>query len=121
MKFIMSRDRTIATRTGHCIAFKKGEPVYVPPGAWAEVQAAGAVPEEDIPETPPSKNTPPASPEARAEQLALAIQQLLEGGRREDFTGGGLPHAKALAAILGWTPTNDERTAAWNAHRAPKD
>ena len=50
MKFVLNRNKTIVSTTGHGVIFQKGVPVYVPQAMWPEVQAIGAIPESEIPE-----------------------------------------------------------------------
>lgn len=48
MKFTLNRDRVHASVLGLSVEFKKGVPTHVPPELYAEVQAIGAVPEDEI-------------------------------------------------------------------------
>lgn len=114
MDFILMRDRVIATKTGHSIRFEKGKPTFVPPIAYNEVIAAGAVPTEEIPDEKPN-GAEPGDPGERQVMIVAAIEQLVLGGKRENFTAGGLPHTKALTKVLGWEVSNAERDAAWKA------
>lgn len=110
MLFILNRDKTIASTSGHCVEFKKDVPTYVPPPMHKEVLGLGAVPTEEIPEsTVDLKDKTPSDPDERASQLKGAIEALTLRNRREDFTAGGAAHLKALAEYLGWTPQAKER------------
>lgn len=122
MKFIMHRDRVI-TGFGHAIEFKKGEPTYVPPELRREVVEKGGEPADgsELPDDQVKKGpAEPDDPTERAEQLRTAIESLVEGGVREDFTAAGAPHTKSLTALLGWQPTAQERDEAWLAYQADK-
>lgn len=116
MKFVVNKDRVVASTTGHVIAFKKGEPTHVPPEAVKDVMAVGGVPEDDDFDADPPKTDGPQEPtDPVARQVALfdAFSAIVKRGRREDFTAGGTPHQKALAAELGWPVPAKERDAAW--------
>lgn len=116
MNFIFYRDRVVASTSGHVIGFKKGEPTHVPPEAVKDVIAAGGVPEdESFDPEPPKVDGPaePTDPDERKLALFEAFSTLVKRGRREDFTAGGSPHQKALAAELGWQVPAKERDAAW--------
>lgn len=115
MKFTMHRNRTIVSTSGLSVEFVKGEPTHVPPAMYAEVIAAGGVPEEEIDLDPPSSPgaSEPTDPVARQKAIYTAFETITLRGRREDFTAAGAPHAKALSQILGWTIQNKERDQAW--------
>lgn len=114
MKFIMLRNRVVCSTLGHAIEFKKGEPTFVPPELYTEVIAAGGAPEEEIPEDElPAKSNEPTAPDEREMELFIAFETIATRNRREDFTAGGVPHAKVLATELGWTVPNKERDAVW--------
>lgn len=114
MDFVMQRDRTVASKTGHSIRFEKGVSQYVPPEMHAEVMAAGAVPTDEIDEKEPT--TLPVRPEDPAElekQVFAAFEQIVLRNERDDFTANGAPHGKTLQRVLGYTVHNKERDAMW--------
>jgi hypothetical protein len=116
MKFVFQRDKTISSVFGHVIHFSKGVPTHVPPAMYQEVMQVGGVPEEGIdlePEVSKSGKTEPVDPNERQQQLFAAFEALTIRNRREDFTAGGHPHAKALARELGWQVGNKERDLMW--------
>lgn len=120
MNFVLQRNRTVATLRGHVIEFKKGEPTYVPPDCYDEVIAIGAVPEEELVEAEQPAGSEPTDLAARRSALFDAFDAIVLRNNSSDFTAGGVPGAKAVAAILGWTPDNKERTDAWNKYREEK-
>ena len=122
MKFITYRNRTVSSTSGLSVEFKKGEPTYVPPPMYNDVIAAGAVPEEEIPEDelPKGKPTPEQLAE-REKQMSAAFAKLVDANSREDFTSGGTPTQAAMSRELGWTPSAKERDAAWAKFLADKD
>jgi hypothetical protein len=120
MKFIMRRDRTVASTLGHAIEFKKGVPTHVPPALIKQVLEVGGEPADaeelkDDPrdEKPAGGKTEPGDPDEREKQILEAMELIVTEGKRESFTAGGAPHNKALTALLGWAPDAKERDAAW--------
>lgn len=120
MKFVMNRDRVVETTKGHVIGFEKGVPTFVPYACYEEVQAAGAVPEEEIPEDPAKAVADPQGQDRDA-LIAAAIEELVLKNGREDFTAAGAPHAKAISQKVGFQVDAHERDAAWTKFNSPKD
>jgi hypothetical protein len=115
MKFTMPVDRTVSTRLGHAIQFKKGEPTHVPKECWREVQAAGAVPEDaegavekDV--APPPQVTDTAD---RKDAIFSAFEMLVEANKREDFTAAGIPKTSSVSALTGFEIDSKERDTLW--------
>ena len=113
MKFVLNRAKTVSSTLGHTIEFIKNEPTYVPREMWAEVQAIGAIPEEDLPEVLLAATKEPADPAERKAVIFAAFEQLILGGKRESFAGTGAPHAKVLASQMGFVIDNKERDVLW--------
>jgi hypothetical protein len=113
MKFVMHRDRVVASVYGHAVEFKKGVATHVPSIMHKEVLAAGGIPEEELVDDAPKRATEPTDPVERANAIKAVITELLELGRREDFTAAGSPHAKIISAKLGWNVDNKERDGVW--------
>lgn len=120
MKFSMNRDRVVETTKGHVIAFKKGVPTFVPYACYDEVQAAGAVPEEELREDPAKAVAEPQGGDRDA-LIAAAIEEIVLKNAREDFTAAGVPHAKVISHKVGFTVDAHERDAAWTKFNAVKD
>ncbi len=120
MNFVLLRNRTISTVLGHSIEFKKGEPTYVPPEAYDAVIAAGAVPEEELPEAPVSGVTEPNDPAERRAAVYEAFEAIILRNNREDFAASGAPTAGAMASALGWPLSAKERTSFWAQFKAEK-
>lgn len=112
MNFIFSRDRTVASLSGHVINFPKGVPTHVPPSMHAEVIASGGVPEEELPEDDPKKPVIPTGQE-RIDLIRMAMEEVVAKNDRAEFTAGGAPHTKTLTAKLGFTVNNKERDDIW--------
>jgi hypothetical protein len=122
MKFMMSRNRTIASTCGISIEFKKGELHLVPPAMYAEVIAAGGVPETELSDDELKVST--ITPEVKAEREAAmikAFEKIVKRNQREDFTAGGMPHNAVLSRELGWNVVAKERDAAWVKFTAGQD
>lgn len=126
MEFIMRRSRTVASVHGHAISFVKDQPTFVPPDMHREVLELGAEPAEAMavdPRDPVPVNgiIEPTDPLKRGEDIHAAIELITTKNAREDFTGNGAPHVKALTAILGWKPTNNERDVQWTRFQTGDD
>lgn len=123
MKFMMHRDRTIPSTSGHCIEFKKGVLTHVPPCMYEEVMAAGAVPEEELnlDEKPKDENTEPQDPTVRKKALFETFAKIVTRNRREDFSASGAPHHKVVASELGWATLHaKELNPAWTEFKTGK-
>lgn len=114
MKFMLPRNRTIASTCGLSIEFKKGELHLVPPAMYAEVIAAGGVPESELAEDemPPAPPTPEALEDRKA-AIFKAYEAIAKRNNRDDFTAGGMPHNAVLARETGWAVAAKERDATW--------
>ena len=122
MDFVLHRDFTHASALGHAIEFKKGVPTMVPPALYAEVRAIGAVPEGELPEEAgPVTSTEPTDPTKRADDILAAISLMADRNDRNDFSATGAPRVPALAAVLGWKPTTQERDQLWARFQVDKD
>lgn len=117
MKFVMHRNRTLVSTSGHAVEFVKGEPTHVPPAMYEQVMAAGGIPEEELDLDPKDPDTveEPADPITRQKEIFKAMEKVTLRGKREEFTASGAPHAKVLSVELGWTVQNKERDQAWTA------
>lgn len=124
MKFVMLRDRTVASTKGHSVEFKKNVPTFVPPALYDEVMAAGAVPEDEADlkslieaaDAPPSGVVEPTDPTARKAALFEVYKEMQIANNRGEFTAAGVPHPKALKERLGWLVSAKERDETWAAY-----
>ncbi len=121
MRFVLMRDKVVATKQGHFLRFEKGVPTFVPPQLWDDVLAAGGFPEEEIPEPTGPKTVDPTDPVERSGLIQAAIEIIATRNRREDFSAGGSPHAKVLSTELGFPVTPKERDVEWTKFMAGKD
>jgi hypothetical protein len=114
MRFMMHRNRTVASTCGLSLEFVKGEFHLVPPAMYAEVIAAGAIPESEIPEDElPKAAATPEALEAREAAIFKAYEAIVLRNVREEFTAGGMPHNAVLAAQVGWPVAAKERDSTW--------
>lgn len=116
MKFMFSRERTIASVMGLSLKFEKDVPMNVPSYMYKEVLAAGGVPEsewteEDVKSM--AKNTGPADSDERKIAIFDAFDKLVLENNLDNFTAGGSPHAKAVTELVGFPVDAKERDTAW--------
>lgn len=122
MEYIAPTNMTVTSISGRSVEFKKGEPTYCPPQMHAELISRGVVPAEEMPEVEPKPGSETGDPVAREAALFAAFEAMILANKREDFTGTGMPHAKALATVLGWTSVDaKERDAVWAKFQATKE
>lgn len=115
MKFKLHRTLTVPTTKGHVIDFVKGELTYVPPEAYDDVIAVGAIPESELPEDEKSTTDEPTDPAERQAAVFAAFEAIVLKGAREDFAASGAPGGKAVNSVLGWGLPSQERLRYWNA------
>ena len=120
MNFVLNRNRTLASATGHSIEFKKGVPVHVPPEVYDEAVSIGAVPEDELPESDAPTSNEPADATERQTAIFAAFESIMARGRRDDFSATGAPSGKALNTELGWPVPTRERASTWEAFKAVK-
>jgi len=121
IKFISNKDQIIRTRVGHSIEFKKGEPTHVPPEAWAEVQARGVIPEEDLPEPDISNKNEPDDPMQRKKVLMDAFEAIVLEGNRDDFMATGRPTLPSVFNRVKFKIDAKERDSLWDEYKQSKD
>ncbi len=122
MKFTMPRNRVVVSTLGHVIEFVKGEPTFVPPALHDLVQQHGAVPEDEIPDpTPATTSTAPTDALERSGLIQLAMESIATRNVATEFTSGGSPHIKVLAAELGFPVDAKERDIEWAKFQSTAD
>jgi hypothetical protein len=115
MNFVLNRNKTVESTKGHTVAFKKNEPTYVPPDMYAEVQALGAVPDEELTVEEPSPNATPTDQKVRDAAILEACKDVMLRNDRADFTANGAPSSNTLSAMVGFKVLNRERDVVWEA------
>lgn len=122
MKFVLHRNKVIASVMGLAIEFEKSVPTFVPPFMYQEVIAAGGVPESELTEDELRVGNPNEvlDPVERKAALMKAFEVIVLRNVREEFTAGGTPHNTIMAKELGWTVSAKERDVAWVEFKADK-
>lgn len=120
VKFVMHRDKTIASTMGLSLAFEKGVPMAVPPYMIQEVIAAGGVPESELTdeEVVALTSNEPTDKDERQAALFAAFEDMVLRNVREEFTAGGAPHTSVLTQKLGWSVQAKERDLAFAKFKA---
>mgnify|MGYP006279548473 CR=1 FL=1 len=118
--FVLGRDYNLSSVQGYSLHFKKGTPLHVPPRCVPEVVAIGGqCVDGEVDVLPPEvKEEIPLSQEERDALLREAIVELLEKNERNDFTGQGVPTAKAVARVAGTKFDVAEIHAGWRKYQA---
>jgi len=117
MKFTLNRHKTIVGLNGRALRFEKDVALHVPPDMHKDALAAGAVPEDDLPEDEATKTAPPLTVDERKAAVFAAFEKLILKGERESFTGSGSPHNKAVAEITGFAANAKEISKYWDEFR----
>lgn len=120
-EMVLQRNHVVRSLNGSSAAFKAGVPTFVPPQLVPEAVAVGAVfVDGQTPNVlPPEEVAPvaPVSPEARKEAYEKAFVVLVKRNERFDFTGTGIPTAKAVEKLISWEPNPKELKQYWAAWR----
>lgn len=122
MKFIMAVDKVVGTKVGHSIGFTKGVPQHVPPEAWEEVQAAGAVPEDAAAVAEAQKPAATGkkvvdNPQERREGIYAVYDEMVKLNVRGTFTAQGVPNLKHVTKMVGFDVDAKENDMYWAAYR----
>ena len=118
--YILNRTHTHRSING-VVSFEKGKPSWVVPMLEREVVAIGAeIVEGSAPELlePEKKLEPSPVGDERREQIATAIELIVDRNESNDFTGSGRPSVKAVERILGFDVDQSEVNSAWNDFKA---
>lgn len=108
--FVLNRNLSLASTSGHAIEFVKDIPTFVPPPMHKEVLALGAEPTEDLPpDLLANVSKAPEDQDERDRQIREAIEALTLKNNRDDFNAGGKPNLKPLSDFVGWTVHAKER------------
>lgn len=118
MRFKMHRNRTISSTCGLSIEFVKNEFHLVPPAMYAEVIAAGGVPEDELNEDELPKAPTAEAEAARKAELFALFAKIAKRNVATEFTAGGMPHLGILNATMDPPVTAKERDAAWTEFQA---
>lgn len=117
-EFVLNRNHTHRSGTGHMIRFEKDVPTYVPPECRKEVLMFGAVSmdgDNNILD-PELQEVPELSDDERSAQLIAAFKVLQARNSRDDFTGQGVPSVSALKKIVDFTLDRKEVEILWREY-----
>lgn len=118
-KLVLNRDYVLVTAKGHMIAFKKDEPVHVPAAIYQDAIAIGAQPADGSdPDVLKDENTKvhPNDPLERNPLILAAIEKIVTGNERKDFTAAGSPTVKAVEREVGFDVDAREIAAVWQEY-----
>jgi hypothetical protein len=115
--FVLNRNYTLRSLTGHTITFVKGAETLVPPAVVAEAVGIGAeridakqdalvAEEKDLP--------PPMQDGEKEDKVMEAIKLMVERNVRGDFTGNGIPNVRSLERLVGFEVPNRLRDIVWD-------
>lgn len=116
MNYVLNRNYTLITTKGRSIYFEKGKPTHVPPNLIRDVVAIGATPADGSDpslELEVTTKQAPQDPVVRDPEIRAAIVAVVERNEREDFTGAGKPHEKAVSRLAGFRVANKEIDKIW--------
>lgn len=122
-EYVLNRNYIHRSTMGFTVAFKKGEPTFVPQMIEREVRAFGAERVDgnnvDVLD-PETKVVSDPTGDDREALLVAAFDELVERNNSKDFTGSGAPNMKAVEKIVGFDVDKTELVEAWNAYRIAK-
>lgn len=122
-EYVLNRDYVLRTTKGYTVAFKKGEPVYVPPLIEKDAVAIGAERADNgktdvlAPET--GEKVPMTFEELR-EAMFAAFDLLVEKNDSDDFTAQGVPKVAVVEKMIETNIDRKELVEAWTEYRAGK-
>lgn len=116
---VCPRDYTLRTRNGHTIKFAAGEPTDVPEALYAEALAKNIIPVERKSDDQPIFGMVHAeiTGTLRDAMIYQAIDEVVKRNQTEDFSGGGVPKAAALSAIIGLSLSASEASRFYTNYR----
>lgn len=122
-EYVLNRDYVLRTTKGYTVAFKKGEPVYVPPLIEKDAVAIGAE-RADNGKTdvlaPEVSGKPDLSFEELREAMITAFDLLVERNDTNDFTAQGVPKVSVVEKMVEANIDRKDLLEAWTEYRASK-
>lgn len=122
-EYVLNRDYVLRTTKGYTVAFKKGQPVFVPPLIEKDAVAIGAERADNgktdilAPET--GEGTQMSFEELR-EAMFAAFDLLVEKNESDDFTAQGVPKVAVVEKMIETDIDRKELVEAWTEYRAGK-
>lgn len=119
-KFVLNRNYIHRSLLGHSVRFEKGVPVPVPRELEKEVVAFGAECVEGEVDVlgPEFVQEVELTPDERKIKLFDAFKVIMGRDEREDFTAQGLPSAKVVKQLVGFSVERAEIDEAWDEYRS---
>jgi len=122
-EYVLNRDYQLRTTKGYTVAFKKGEPVFVPPLIEKDAIAIGAE-RADNGKTEILAPEPVAKPEMGfaelREAMFAAFDLLVERNDSSDFTAQGTPKVGVVEKMVETNIDRRDLAEAWTEYRAAK-
>lgn len=122
-EYVLNRDFVLRTTMAHTIAFKKGEPTWVPPIIEKEAIAIGAERADNgktdilVPEV---NGKSQMTFEELREALFAAFDLLVEKNDSDDFTAQGVPKVAVVEKMIETDIDRKDLVEAWTEYRAGK-
>lgn len=116
----LHRNKVLVSLQGYAVEFVADQPVAVPKEVVREALEIGAVIvnadqadviERVVPDLPAQKVV--SDPVERENMIREAIAVITSTNSREDFTGTGTPHAKAVTKLLAFTVQQKDVNEVW--------
>jgi hypothetical protein len=119
-EYVLNRNYLLRSTLGFTIQFEKGVPAYVPPPVEREAVSIGA---ERVDGDNPDV-LPPEAPEAvsmsddeRRAALYAAFDKIAARNDSKDFTGQGVPTAKAVEKLVPFDVERVELNTMWQQYK----
>lgn len=118
----LNRNYVLATTKGHTLAFRAGEPAYVPPSVYLDAVAIGAVAADGAAPAIVDPDVPhiPSAPAERDPLIDKAILALVARNDREDFNAAGTPTVVSVSEQVGFKIQAKEIALRWQAYHDKK-
>lgn len=107
MKLVSQKRVSVPSLNGSIILFLPGQPVDVEERDVRACKDRGCVSFDKVEAITETLD--------RVEEIASAIQLLLDEGDEKNFTSMGDPKVKPIESVLGYSITAEERDQAWAA------
>lgn len=122
-EYVLNRDYVLRTTKGYTVAFKKGNPVFVPPIIEKDAVAIGAERADNgktdilVPEV---NSKSQMTFEELREAMFAAFDLLVEKNESDDFTAQGVPKVAVVEKMIETDIDRKELVEAWTEYRAGK-
>lgn len=120
--YVLNRNYTLRTTLG-VITFEKDKPTWVVPHMEKEVcQIGGERVDGENPDLIEDEKQVvlPPSGDVRKDQIFAAFEMIIEKNDSKEFTGQGVPTAKAVEKLVGFEVERNEVATAWGEFQVAK-